>query len=137
MSKNPLSATGSQPERVGTAACVVELRGELDLLSAPLATARLDPLTSGPCPDIVLDMRKVTFIDCTGLGVLCRARSRARARYGRLRLVTDDPGLLRILRHTGLGGVFDVHPRLPDALVPPKGRGRRPVSVDLIGATTV
>ncbi|MDH6588927.1 anti-sigma B factor antagonist [Streptomyces sp. SAI-208] len=91
----------------------VTLEGELDLVTAMPLTAHLDTLTSGPHPDLVLDLRPVSFIDCAGLAVLCRARKRARALHGRLRLVTSDARFLRILRATGLGGVFEIHPDLP------------------------
>ncbi|WP_327745515.1 STAS domain-containing protein [Streptomyces europaeiscabiei] len=103
----------TQPTVGGTT--VVTLRGELDIVTAPSLAARLDALTSGPGPDLVLDLRQVSFIDCTGLGVLCGARNRVKARHGRLRLVTNSSPFLRILRHTGLTGVFDIRSRLPEA----------------------
>ncbi|MGJ3558392.1 STAS domain-containing protein [Streptomyces sp. INA 01156] len=34
---------------------------------------RLDTLADRAFPDLVLDLRAVSFIDCSGLGVLCRA----------------------------------------------------------------
>ncbi|MEU6546879.1 STAS domain-containing protein [Streptomyces sp. NPDC046859] len=93
---------------------VVALRGEIDLGTATSLTTRLDALTSGPSPDLVLDLRGVTFIDCAGLGVLCRAHNRVRARAGRLRLVSDSARFRRMLRMLDLGGVFEVASRLPD-----------------------
>ncbi|WP_442804021.1 STAS domain-containing protein [Streptomyces luteogriseus] len=95
---------------------VVELRGEIDIFTAPPLAARMEALTAGPHSDLVLDLRSTAFIDCTGLGVLCRARNRAEARYGRLRLVTDSAGFRRILRAMGLAGVFEVHSSLNEAL---------------------
>jgi anti-sigma B factor antagonist len=103
-------------ERVIAGTTVMALRGEIDLLTAQPLSARLDMLTAGPRPDLVLDLRSVSFIDCAGLGVLCRARNRTAARGGRLRFVTGDTGFLRILRHAQLGGVFEIHARLPNAL---------------------
>ncbi|MFE9028401.1 STAS domain-containing protein [Streptomyces iakyrus] len=100
----------SAPPSPEHTARVVTLHGELDLLTAPALRARLDDATAGPCPDLVLDLRPVSFIDCTGLGVLCRVRNRVRARHGRLRLVTDSTRLARLLRHTGLAGVFEILP---------------------------
>ncbi|MGW2460456.1 STAS domain-containing protein [Streptomyces sp. NPDC001761] len=97
----------------GPGPTVLALRGEIDLLTAPALSARLDALTARPRPDLVLDLRPTEFIDCAGLGVLCRARNRVLARGGRLRLVTDSARFLRLLRVTGLGDVFEVHPRLP------------------------
>ncbi|WP_369268755.1 STAS domain-containing protein [Streptomyces sp. R11] len=95
---------------------VVELRGEIDLVTAIPLAARLDALSSGPHPDLVLDLRPVAFIDCAGLGVLCRTRNRVLARHGRLRLITGSRRFLRILRAAGLGEVFEVHPDLSRAL---------------------
>jgi anti-sigma B factor antagonist len=103
-------------ERVIAGTAVVALRGEIDVLTAQPLSARLDALTAGPRPDLVLDLRSLSFIDCAGLGVLCRARNRTAARDGRLRLVTGDARFLRILRHAHLGGVFEIHTRLSDAL---------------------
>ena len=93
---------------------VVALLGEIDILTVPALSAHLDTLTAGPSPDLVVDLRDVVFIDCTGLSVLCRARNRVRARDGRLRLVTDSARFLRLLCRTGLIGAFDIHPRWPE-----------------------
>ncbi|MER6035680.1 MULTISPECIES: STAS domain-containing protein [unclassified Streptomyces] len=113
MSENTLP--GPAPAvREADGATVVALNGEIDLLAVDALARRLDTLTAGPHPDLVLDLRPATFIDCAGLGVLCRTRNRTLARRGRLRLVADDStGFLRMLRLAGLGGVFEVHTRLP------------------------
>jgi anti-sigma B factor antagonist len=103
-------------ERVIAGTTVVELRGEIDLLTAQPLSARLDALTAGPRPDLVLDLGSLSFIDCSGLSALCRAQRRTAARGGRLRLVTGKAGFLRILRHAQLGGLFEIHAGLPTAL---------------------
>ncbi|MGV4981055.1 STAS domain-containing protein [Streptomyces sp. NPDC001709] len=105
--------------RLAGGATIVSLHGEIDVLTAPTLSRRLDALTGGPQPDLVLDLRPVTFIDCTGLGVLCRTRNRMLARQGRLRLITESAGFRRMLRVTGLGDVFEVHARLPQPLPEP------------------
>ncbi|MEU6031481.1 STAS domain-containing protein [Streptomyces tauricus] len=92
---------------------VVELRGEIDIATASPIAARLDTVTAGPCPDLVLDLRAVSFIDCAGLSILCRARNRVLAKRGRLCLVTEDTHFLRVLRGAGLSGVFTTCPRPP------------------------
>ncbi len=106
-------ATLVPADRSGDGATVVALRGEIDLLAAMALAERLDTLTAAPRPDLVLDLRPVTFIDCAGLGILCRVRNRALARQGRLRLVTESTRFRRLLRVTGLSEVFEVQPRLP------------------------
>ncbi|WP_055614253.1 STAS domain-containing protein [Streptomyces phaeochromogenes] len=101
---------------------VVRLCGEIDILTATPLSVRLDGLTAGPSPELVLDLRSVTFIDCSGLAALCRARNRMRIRDGRLRLVTSSPSVLRLLRLTGLAHAFEVYPRLSDALARTPGK---------------
>ncbi|MFF4804400.1 STAS domain-containing protein [Streptomyces sp. NPDC001351] len=107
--------TGPAPchtERVIGGTTVVELHGEIDMLTATPLSARLDTLTAGPRPHLVLDLRPVTFIDGSGLRLLCRARNRVLARQGRLRLVADRGRLLRILRPALLADVFEILPDL-------------------------
>ncbi len=102
--------------RTDGGATVVTLHGDLDLLAVPLLSAALDEVTSGAEPDVVFDLSPVSFVDCSGLGLLCRARNRVRARIGRLRLVTPDGGFPRLLRRTGLDDAFELYPDVPGAL---------------------
>ncbi|MFF0223038.1 STAS domain-containing protein [Streptomyces sp. NPDC004629] len=113
MTQNRTGSGPSPTARVVDGATVVTLHGEIDLLVASRLSARLDALTAGPRPDLVLDLRAVEFIDCAGLGVLCRTRNRVYDRAGRLRLVTDSTAFRRLLKATGLMDVFEVYPRLP------------------------
>ncbi|MCM3300455.1 MULTISPECIES: STAS domain-containing protein [Streptomyces] len=81
---------------------ILELRGDLDIAATQIVTARPDALTACPHTDLVVDLCPVPFLDCTALGVLCRARARIRERHGRLRLVSDSDRLRAIVRRTGL-----------------------------------
>ncbi|PKV83138.1 anti-anti-sigma factor [Streptomyces sp. TLI_146] len=113
MTNSPTRSTPYRAQRVIGGPTLVTLQGEIDILAAPRLTARLDALTESPYSDLLLDLRPVAFIDCAGLSVLCRARNRARAGHGRLRLISDNALFLRILRCTGLAGLFDVLPSWP------------------------
>jgi anti-sigma B factor antagonist len=95
---------------------VAELHGEVDFASGPAVAGRLDRLTARRRPLLVLDLRPVTFIDCAGLAVLCRARRRVRIRGGRLALVIHDPRVLRVLALVGLSKAFEVYGGLDEAL---------------------
>ncbi|WP_308050808.1 STAS domain-containing protein [Streptomyces purpurogeneiscleroticus] len=99
---------------------VMELSGELDILARINLADRIDVLTSTGRPDLVVDLRRVTFMDCGGLSLLCRARLRILSREGRLRLVADDgsPSVVRLLRLTGLLDAFEIHADLRSALDP-------------------
>ncbi|MEU9331534.1 STAS domain-containing protein [Streptomyces sp. NPDC048290] len=127
MSKNPRRPTPPPPVRTVGGTTIVALYGEIDLVTAPPLAARLDALASAPHPDLVLDLRLVSFIDCAGLAVLCRARNTVRARQGRLRLIAGGRGFLRVLRAAQLGGVFEIQPELPGELTraPVTGAGVR------------
>jgi anti-sigma B factor antagonist len=96
---------------------VLELRGEIDVLNSPVVIARLDALTrTEDPPQLVVDLRQVTFIDCAGLAGLGRAGRRMNEQRRVLHLVVEDPRVLRTLRVTHLAPLFALHPRLSDAL---------------------
>lgn len=93
---------------------VVELCGDLDLVTAPQLVAALQSLHIPP-PGLmaVLDLSGVAFCDVSGLNALIRAR-RALARRGAwLSLAAPPRSLLRLLELTGLGEDFEVFPSLP------------------------
>lgn len=92
---------------------VVEVMGDIDLESAGRLAEHLDAATARPGPDVLVDLRPVAFLDCSGLRVLCRAETRARAQGGRLRLVCDGPRVLRLLRASGLLTRFPPLPGIP------------------------
>ncbi|MCP9206332.1 STAS domain-containing protein [Streptomyces cucumeris] len=94
--------------RVVGGVTVAEVAGELDIFAAGRIAARLESLAQARCPDLVLDLRPVTFLDCAGLSLMCRLRNRVLEREGRLRLVIDDPRFLRLLRMVRLEDAFEV-----------------------------
>ncbi|WP_239502035.1 STAS domain-containing protein [Streptomyces qinglanensis] len=94
---------------------VVELHGEIDLAVVLATTPRLYALTAAPAPELVADLRPVTFIDCSGLALLVDIRARVLASGGAFTLVCADPRVLRLLRITGLENVLVPVPA-PEAL---------------------
>ncbi|MEU9340238.1 STAS domain-containing protein [Streptomyces sp. NPDC048278] len=116
MGDNHTRSATYRTTRTDEGATVVTLHGDLDLLAVAALSAALDDLTSGAEPDLVIDLSPVPFIDCSGLGLLCRARNRVRYRTGRLRLVAPADDVPRLLRRTGLADAFDLYPDLPEAL---------------------
>ncbi|MFJ8200810.1 STAS domain-containing protein [Streptomyces sp. NPDC096152] len=110
MPDSSLHSPAPHTRRTAGGTTVVTLSGEMDLATTVCLRTHLDALTAAPRPDLVLDLRPVPFVDCAGLGLLCRVRSRVAARGGRLRLVTGSAAFRRLLRHAGLSGVFEVLP---------------------------
>ncbi|MEV3858162.1 STAS domain-containing protein [Streptomyces sp. NPDC050095] len=106
----------TQTRSEGDDVLVVELWGELDILAAE----KLRPLVIGrtrgwPGP-LLFDLRRVSFMDCSALSLLCLLRRQADPRHGRPTLVTDNPFFVRLLRLAGLLDTFhvipDMHPSL-------------------------
>ncbi|GAA2347234.1 STAS domain-containing protein [Streptomyces violaceusniger] len=102
---------------------VAEIAGELDICAVGRIVARLDSLVQVRCPDLILDLRPVTFLDCAGLSLLCRLRNRVLERDGRLRLVISDPRFLRLLRMVRLDDAFEVLEDLTPAIAGAAGPG--------------
>jgi anti-sigma B factor antagonist len=65
---------------------VVHADGEVDLSTAPLLDGALDAGLASGRRTVVVDLRQVSFIDCTGIGLLTRARCRARRQGTRLHI---------------------------------------------------
>ena len=59
--------------------CVVAVRGEVDLATAPSLRDELRALLDDAPPAVVLDLDAVPFLDSTGLGVLVAGYKRAAA----------------------------------------------------------
>lgn len=96
--------------------CVrLELRGELDVATAPalvrplLAAERADP------PLVVLDVHDVTLLDAAGLRVFLDAARRAQFHERRFALARPDRETVRVLSLTGLDHAIEVLAQLPDA----------------------
>ncbi|MHA6761790.1 STAS domain-containing protein [Streptacidiphilus sp. PAMC 29251] len=87
---------------------VVELYGEIDIATARLVTRHLDAATGGDRPQVVVDLRGVSFIDSGGMGPLCRAWCRAQDRGGDVSLICTDARILKTLRLAGLTPTMSV-----------------------------
>jgi anti-anti-sigma factor len=94
---------------------VLELRGELDLAGAPLLQDQLDRVTGGV---LVLDLRKLEFIDSTGLGALVRADQRLRESGGRLVLIRGSRQVQRLLEMTGIDARLEIIDQSPNGELP-------------------
>ncbi|MFE2580527.1 anti-sigma factor antagonist [Streptomyces sp. NPDC059378] len=99
---------------------VLEFHGEIDIAAAAEIVPHLDHATSGPEPQVVIDLAEIEFFDCSGLRLLYRARHRVLDRGGQLHLVCTHPLTLRVLRLTGLSRLLPPRPTLDEALGRPE-----------------
>ena len=78
------------------------LRGELDMLSAPLLARRIQAATRR-CPDrIVLDLRDLRFMDVSGLRAILDAARSARRDGRSLVIANPMPHIVRLLELTAI-----------------------------------
>jgi anti-sigma B factor antagonist len=97
-------------------AFIIEVDGELDMYTAPrLKDALTDGISQGH-KRLVVDLRRVGFIDSTTLGVLVGGLRRLRSEQGELHLVVDHPHLAKMFRITGFDGVFPIHKTVDEAV---------------------
>ncbi|WP_432570080.1 STAS domain-containing protein [Kineococcus sp. SYSU DK005] len=95
---------------------LVAISGEVDAESAPALRARLNAVVAQGHHHLVIDLRKVDFLDSTGLGALVGVLQRVRFHDGSLHLVCTQEKILRIFRITGLTKVFPLHDSPEQAL---------------------
>jgi anti-anti-sigma factor len=95
---------------------VVQLPAEIDLaVGAELRDRLLAGLTRDGV-HLVVDARKVTFMDSTGINALVRARERAELMGGSIHVVSDSRTVRRLLEITQLTQVLHLVAGMDDAL---------------------
>jgi anti-sigma B factor antagonist len=92
----------------------VQLTGELDISSASGVESRLIEVEQREPARLFLDLRRVNFIDSTGLSLIINADARARKAGRRLTIVSGDGVPRRILRTVGLEDRLDVLNEMPE-----------------------
>jgi anti-sigma B factor antagonist len=94
----------------GSCDCVVKARGEVDIYTGPtLRDVLRDALATG-ATRVIIDMADVSFIDSSGLSVICGAHKRAEDSGIELVLQGPIARVVRLLELTGLNRVLSVQP---------------------------
>jgi anti-sigma B factor antagonist len=82
--------------------------GEIDYATLDTLTSELDKASREDIDDVIVDLRKVTYIDSSGLGVLVGAHRRLKSEGRSLVLRVADPEMIKLLAITGLDQFFAV-----------------------------
>ncbi|HSO98900.1 MAG TPA: STAS domain-containing protein [Solirubrobacteraceae bacterium] len=85
----------------------VHLAGELDIASAP-RLERMLARSELQAPLVVLDLRKLTFMDSFGAHVVAHAATRARGKGNRLVLIRAPRHVQRLLTLTGAAARIEI-----------------------------
>lgn len=91
---------------------LIQIGGEIDLATCPQLQAVLVELVDRGCRQLIVDLGQVSFLDCTGIGVLVDARRRVQEYGGSLKLVRPKPLVRRVLTLTGMTTVLPIHTSL-------------------------
>jgi anti-sigma B factor antagonist len=102
--------------RQGADRIVFELEGEIDLLNAPVLESALEQAGLNGAGGLVLDLRKVTFIDSTGLRTIFAVRNQARERGQAFAVTPGSEQVQRLLAVTRLGEHLRTIPTPDEAL---------------------
>lgn len=98
---------------------VVEVRGEVDAMTAPRLVEAVTAALDGERP-VVVDLTEVTFLDSAGLSALVRTTERGEQRGEPLRLVVDhNRPVLRPIQLTGLEDRLALYDSVEDATAHP------------------
>lgn len=105
---------------------IVQVRGEVDYSSVPALDQRLSVILTMRAPTVVLDLSRLTFIDCAALRVLVAARRRAAVHGTALVLAAPHPNVARTLQITGLDRQFTVFPAVAKAVTASRAGSVKP-----------
>lgn len=84
------------------------LEGELDIASAGQVERELERIERDAPATVVLDLRRLAFMDSTGLRIIVSADARAREQSRRLVVVRGPEAVQRIFRMTRLDERLDM-----------------------------
>jgi anti-sigma B factor antagonist len=82
--------------RLGPAAHVASVSGELDAVTCPVLLRRLRPIAERGGSQLIVDLGCVTFADAAALDVLAATAELLGRTGGELVVATDDPRLRRL-----------------------------------------
>jgi anti-anti-sigma factor len=81
---------------------VIAVAGELDLATGPELEAELQDISTSETTLVVVDLRKLEFMDSTGLSIIVRAHQRLTGEGCELGLVQGSSQVQRLLDLTGV-----------------------------------
>jgi len=102
--------------RIEGSVSVLELKGDLDVSSAPTLQAALQQLMDDGKRLVVLDLEAVPFMDSSGLGVLVAAHRRLTAAGGQIALASAAPALKTVFKLTRTDRLFKLYDAVSDAV---------------------
>lgn len=89
--------------------CVIRYSGELTLEVTPQLKQKLEePLQSGECQTLVMDLAKTVFMDSSGIGFLVALNNRMRQNKNKFFLLAPSPQVRKTLTLVKLIDFFEI-----------------------------
>lgn len=86
----------------------VQVGGEIDAYTAPKLREELLPLAEGKNKSITVNLKDVSYMDSTGLGVFVGLFKQLDKNDGELKLVELSDRLKRLFQITGLSNIMNI-----------------------------
>ncbi len=114
-----------EKKKMGDKIAVIELEGVMDVYTSPkLKEVTVEAISEGDVY-LVIRMRKVSYMDSTGLAILIGALKRARENKGNISLVSPHRRVMKVLEMIDLVDTFCICSNIKEALKQVKVRGKR------------
>ena len=103
---------------------ILEVEGEVDIQALPLVA----DLVGRDATRVVLELRRVTFMDASGVGMMVDIHRRALEAGGCVRLAAPSTSVRRVLALTGCDAILPTFDSLPRAMSTPIHAAPAPAS---------
>lgn len=97
------------------AAMVLQVAGDLDVLTAPTLATHLDVALAGGATLLIVDLTDVEFLSSAGISVLVETHRLTAPAGVSLRVVAEGPATSRPMRLMCVDQIIDLYPTLDDA----------------------
>jgi len=105
-----------EKKRMEDKTALINLEGILDLYTSPALKETVVEAISQGDVYLVIKLRKVRYMDSTGLAVLIGALKRSRERTGNLALVAPNSRIIKVLEMIDLVDIFCICSTMKEAL---------------------
>jgi anti-sigma B factor antagonist len=85
---------------------LLEISGDIDLSTLPLLQRALEQALNKKSQRLVIDLRRVSFVDSSGVGALIGAKKKLMTRHGELYVICGDDHIRRKLGLMRLGNIM-------------------------------
>lgn len=95
---------------------ILKLEGEVDVYTSPLLKEKIETLIKAKRPFIVLDLKGLSYMDSTGLGIMLAELMRVRNNGGNMVLVSPQKIIQKILRITNTDVYLKIYQNYEEAI---------------------